>query len=323
MCEKCEIIMREHTTVPNVFRVACSQNVNTKPQIHKNGDDAKKQQQPAAQSEQQQQPKILVHTSTLTNATTTATTKANNILANGAVGELTSKQQQQTLSSDNNTTIGGISNGPNHTDSTQNTMQPCNIANSAMLHNHSLQPHKLTATASIERANFGSSVTQTGRREQFQQQQQQQMSQQSLYGTLPRSMPAAALQRNSSANNNKSNNRDLNGITASGVINTISGSLPSATALAAADRNGSRSNSSLTSDLNGGFASATHSKSNKLNGIQPQQMNKSREFLVTRPGGRMTHYQQQRMRQCGNNNGVQQRYGNGGYLWILTPVAAR
>ncbi|XP_050331919.1 uncharacterized protein LOC126760372 [Bactrocera neohumeralis] len=321
--------MREHTTVPNVFRVACSQNVNTKPQIHKNVDDAKKQQQPqqqqpAEQSGQQQKPKILVHTSTLTNATTSATTKANNIRANGAVGELTSKQQQQTLSNDNNTTSGGISNGTNtHTDSTQNTMQPCNITNSAMLHNHSLQPHKLTATASIERANFGGSVTQTGRREQFQQQLQQQKSQQSLYGTLPRSMPAAALQRNSSAGNNK-NNRDLNGITASGVINTISGSLPSATALAAADRNGSRSNSSLTSDLNGGFASAnaTHSKSNKLNGIQPQQMHKSREFLVTRPGGRMSHYQQQRMRQCGNNNGLQQRYGNGGYLWILTPVAA-
>ncbi|XP_011187903.3 uncharacterized protein LOC105215597 isoform X2 [Zeugodacus cucurbitae] len=338
--------MREHSTVPNVFRVACSPNVNTtKPQIHKNGDDSKQQiqqqQQSAEQTEQQQKPKILVHTSTLTNATTTATTKPNNnsnIRANGTVGDLTSKQQQQqqqALSNDNNTTATNSSNISNG--HTPNTMQPCNIANSAMLHNHTLQPHKLTATASIERTNFGGSVTQTGRREQFQQQQQQQQllqqqkSQQSLYGTLPRSMPAA-LQRNS---NNK-NNRDLNGITASGVINTISGSIPSATAptttaaLAAADRNGSRSNSSLTSDLNGGYTSAAHSKSNKLNGIQPQQMNKSREFLVTRPGGRMSHHyqqQQQRMRQCGNNNGVQQqqqqhRYGNGGYLWILTPVAA-
>ncbi|XP_053948447.1 uncharacterized protein LOC128856991 [Anastrepha ludens] len=51
-------------------------------------------------------------------------------------------------------------------------------------------------------------------------------------------------------------------------------------------------------------------------------MNKSREFLVTRPGGRMSHYPQQRMRQCSGTTTMQQRFSNGGYLWILTPVAA-
>ncbi|XP_012156445.1 uncharacterized protein LOC101448979 [Ceratitis capitata] len=353
--------MREHTTVPNVFRIACNhtQNVNTKPQIHKNGDGPTQQQQQQAATNQQEKPKILIHTSTLTNVATTPTTaaahNANNIRANGSVGDLKCAQQPTVPNDSNNS---GDNNNTNTNNSSINTtMQSCNITSSAMLHNHALQPHKLTASASIERTTFGGSITQTGRREQFQQQQQQQRAQQSLYGTLPRSaQPTMAFQRNcsgSSSNNNNSNgrnNRDLNGITASGVINTISGSLPTA-----ADHNGNgnggngngKSNSSLTSDLNGGFttttasagaaaaATALNSKSNKLNGIQPQQMNKSREFLVTRPGGRMSHYQQQRMRQyannnnknsnnggSNNNNSMQQRYGNGGYLWILTPVAA-
>ncbi|XP_036318037.1 uncharacterized protein LOC118732997 [Rhagoletis pomonella] len=283
--------MRENCTVPNVFRVASTQNVS--------GDEQKQEQ-------------LLIN----------SLTSPKNTNANSAIGDL-KDQPQPTFPKDNNG--NNISTTQNTT--TNHTMQACNIARSSLLHNHTPQLHKLTATASIERANFGGSVTQTGRREQFQQQQQQlqqQKAQQSVYGTLPRSMPVAASVQQHNGNTSRMN---VNGIATSGVINTISGSLTSAASAAAAaavaaraDRNANQSNSSITSDLNGGYTSA-HSNSHKLNGIQPQAMNRSREFIVTRPSGRMSQYQQQRMRQYGNGNSLQ-RYGNGGYLWILTPVAA-
>ncbi|XP_067640940.1 uncharacterized protein stg1 [Eurosta solidaginis] len=316
--------MRQHSTVPNVFRVSHNSNSAKQPHIQGNGvEQQQKQQTSHNQKLHQSQQQTLINTSNLTNAikTTTiaTTTKANNIITDNKVDDLKDTPQHTDFQSHNN---GSNSNSlqKNNNNSNASIRQYCNITKATMLQNHTQQPHKLTATASIERASFGGSLTQAGRREQFQQQQQLK-SQQSLYGTLPRVQPPSTItafpQRNTSGNSNN-NARNMNGIGASGVIRTISGNM---TSIAAKDHNVNKNNSSLSSDMNGDLSSSTYSNSNKLNGIQPHQMhNSTREFLVTRPGGRISQYQQQRKRQYGYTTA--QRYSNGGYLWILTPVAA-